>query len=68
MGLLHQKVWGLVGTSYQGDRMNVGGSNTVNKFLDPSAYHISSSNIHVGMELKPLAWAIITMFITPSSE
>jgi len=30
MGLPHQTVWGLVGTSYQGDPLNVGESSTVN--------------------------------------
>ena len=34
MGLLHQTVWGLVGTSYQGYPLNVGGSSTVNSFLE----------------------------------
>jgi len=33
MGLLHQTGWGLVGTSYRGDPLNVGGSNTVNTSL-----------------------------------
>jgi len=32
MGLLHQTMWGLVGTSYRGDPLNVGGSSTVNIF------------------------------------
>lgn len=30
MGLLHQTVGGLVGTSYQGEPLNVGRSNTIN--------------------------------------
>lgn len=33
LGLLLQMVRGLVGTSYQGDPLNVGGSSTVNKFI-----------------------------------
>lgn len=32
MGLPHQTVWGLFGTSYQGDPLNVGRSNTINIF------------------------------------
>jgi len=30
MGLLHQMVWGLIGTSYQGYPLNVGESSTIN--------------------------------------
>ena len=33
IGLPHQTVWGLVGTSYWDDPLNVGGSSTVNKYL-----------------------------------
>jgi len=33
MGLIHQMVWGLIGTSYRRDPLNIGGSNTVNTFL-----------------------------------
>jgi len=35
MGLLHQTVWGLVGTSYRGDPLNFGGSNTTNTSIMP---------------------------------
>ena len=48
MGLLHQMVWGLVGTSYRGYPLNVGRSSTVNIFgarrrarwQDVSSHHV----------------------------